>query len=861
MSKYSYLETLPKNITMKIIYLFTIAMCFNALCFSQGVPEGMKYQALARDTRGVILSNEPIVLEISLLSNMKEKSKVHYSETHAVTTSALGLFDLVIGAGSTGKGIFNNVPWSTDDIWMQVRIKEKGSADFTTVSNSKLLAVPYAFHAATASQLSGNINTTTGAVASANTPGSPASPWMTFGNVGTNPGIDKLGTTDVKDLVIITSNIERLRILANGDINFKNNLSIDKDLLVKGNVNLNTVYGGTVNNGPLTVRQATSLEKTLTVTGATVLNSTLLADKAAVFNQSVLLSNATLGSTSPSTGALVVNGGVGIGQNLNVAGAANFGGATSFGGKLLVTDASSSNNTTTGAAVVNGGVGIGKELNVGGATNLGSSLAVVGASSLGNTLQVTGATKLLNTLVVDEATTLQKELTVNGLAVFNDSVVMNNDLSTKGLTVSNSNSSYLAVLENTNGSTGDGLKIKLGKTHPMWNNGSYVSVPNIAADAFQGPINTIRGWVIDHNPVQASDLINLFPASLVAGTVANIVNTVTSKINNELGLPISIGPYGIPAIEIVPEIDGVGGPWGFPATNVIPQLTVFPRIPAIPSGNLPTLSVPNLSFSNVSNSLTKENEFISFVDKDNRQLGSIRAQSINDFGADYLDGVYFVNLMASLVGIDIVGGIAGGIAQFTNLAAAYNGIGVEYSSGHGDYAEWLERSNLTEVISSGDIVAVKGGKITKDLTNAEQVMVVSYHPIILGNTPPEGKENEGNKVAFMGQVPVKIMGSVKAGDYIVADTKIPGYGMAITPSKMTVSNYKLAVGRSWETNLNEGPKLVNTLISSNNKPILEILSKEEKNIDRIDSKLSSLEDRLNLYLLRINSKIKISTLN
>ena len=68
----------------------------------------------------------------------------------------------------------------------------------------------------------------------------------------------------------------------------------------------------------------------------------------------------------------------------------------------------------------------------------------------------------------------------------------------------------------------------------MWNNGSYVSVPNIAADAFQGPINTIRGWVIDHNAVQASDLLNLFPATLVAGTVVNIVNTVTSKINENI---------------------------------------------------------------------------------------------------------------------------------------------------------------------------------------------------------------------------------------------------------------------------------------------------------------------------------------
>ena len=303
-----------------------------------------------------------------------------------------------------------------------------------------------------------------------------------------------------------------------------------------------------------------------------------------------------------------------------------------------------------------------------------------------------------------------------------------------------------------------------------------------------------------------------------------------------------------PAIEIVPHISGVGGPWGFPATNVIPQLTVLPSIPAIPTGGLPSLSVPNLSFTDVSNSLTNENEFISFVDKDNRQLGSIRAQSINDFSANYLNGVYFVNLMASLVGIDIVSGIAGGIAEFTNLADAYNAIGVEYSSGHGDYAEWLERSNLAEVISSGDIVGVKAGKISKNLANAEQIMVVSYHPIILGNTPPEGKENEGNKVAFMGQVPVKITGPVKAGDYIVADTKIPGYGIAVNPSKMTVSDYKLSVGRSWELNPNDGPKMVNTLIGVDNGAYINILKKNQDKVNKIESRINTMVDKVKVLL-------------
>ena len=71
---------------------------------------------------------------------------------------------------------------------------------------------------------------------------------------------------------------------------------------------------------------------------------------------------------------------------------------------------------------------------------------------------------------------------------------------------------------------------------------------------------------------------------------------------------------------------------------------------------------------------------------------------------------------------------------------------VEYASGNGDYAEWLERFAPMENISAGDIVAVKAGKITKDLEGAEQIMAVSHKPIVLGNTPPKGKRVliEGN---------------------------------------------------------------------------------------------------------------------
>src|SRR5688572_11007440 len=129
---------------------FTILTGFFLLLFTgmyaQQVPQGMQYQAVARDLQGSVMPNQEIMLKVSLANGDKAPT-VFYSEVHKVTTNSLGLFTLVIGGGKAETGRFAHVPWSTQDIWMQVAIKDKGKTDFATISSSRLLAVPYAFHA------------------------------------------------------------------------------------------------------------------------------------------------------------------------------------------------------------------------------------------------------------------------------------------------------------------------------------------------------------------------------------------------------------------------------------------------------------------------------------------------------------------------------------------------------------------------------------------------------------------------------------------------------------------------------------------------------------------------------------------
>ncbi len=71
--------------------------------------------------------------------------------------------------------------------------------------------------------------------------------------------------------------------------------------------------------------------------------------------------NSTTTSTSPTTGAVIIDGGVGIAGRLNA------------GGQTKITDSTASTSTTTGAFVVTGGAAVGGSVHVGGNVNIATS--------------------------------------------------------------------------------------------------------------------------------------------------------------------------------------------------------------------------------------------------------------------------------------------------------------------------------------------------------------------------------------------------------------------------------------------------------------------------------------------------------
>lgn len=167
-------------------------------------------------------------------------------------------------------------------------------------------------------------------------------------------------------------------------------------------------------------------------------------------------------------------------------------------------------------------------------------------------------------------------------------------------------------------------------------------------------------------------------------------------------------------------------------------------------------------------------------------------------------------------------------------------VGVSYSSGFGDYAEWIEREPTERDLQFGEIVGIKRGKVSLNTQDADHVMMVSSRPIVLGNAPQSDQEHRFEKVAFIGQAPVRVSGKVEIGDYILASGRNDGMGIAVHPSKVSIANYKKVVGIAWESSQENGIHLINIGIGLNKN---DLAPKVENLSQKIDNIVAYLEGR------------------
>jgi microcystin-dependent protein len=120
----------------------TFTLFIGLILFAGGIfaQTGFSYQAVLRDSKGVIRDNEAINLVAELIQN----DVTVYSETHSVVTNDFGAFTIIVGQGASGQNYSPSIFLNTDStgvIETILKISEDGG---NVLSESAILGVPVA---------------------------------------------------------------------------------------------------------------------------------------------------------------------------------------------------------------------------------------------------------------------------------------------------------------------------------------------------------------------------------------------------------------------------------------------------------------------------------------------------------------------------------------------------------------------------------------------------------------------------------------------------------------------------------------------------------------------------------------------
>ncbi len=140
--------------------IFTLAAGLLAvLIIAAQVPKAINYQAVARNTSGQALANQPIKVRIGLSESSGTGSTSFYNETRTVTTNTLGLFNIQIGStGATNVyGSFTGTDWLNPNVShvMTVELDINNNNNFVNMGSQELVTVPFAFAADNAANTKG----------------------------------------------------------------------------------------------------------------------------------------------------------------------------------------------------------------------------------------------------------------------------------------------------------------------------------------------------------------------------------------------------------------------------------------------------------------------------------------------------------------------------------------------------------------------------------------------------------------------------------------------------------------------------------------------------------------------------------
>lgn len=186
---------LENKIMKKLFFLFNTFVFFliSILSFSQAPPEGINYQAVARDNTGKVISNNiNLKIKFTIWDSISGGNPL-FSETHnSVNTNIYGLFTLKIGNVNTTA--FPTIPWAIGNKFLEIEIDTLGGSLYSSMGRTQMMSVPYALFAKTAG---GGLTGTTGATGTTGSSGDTGYTGVTgsTGSIGFTGDNGSIGTT------------------------------------------------------------------------------------------------------------------------------------------------------------------------------------------------------------------------------------------------------------------------------------------------------------------------------------------------------------------------------------------------------------------------------------------------------------------------------------------------------------------------------------------------------------------------------------------------------------------------------------------------------------------------------------------
>jgi hypothetical protein len=276
------------------------------------VPQAIPYQAVARNSAGVLLANQNISVRLTV-RNSVAAGPVIYRETHTLNTNNLGLFTVNLGQGTPSIGTFGSINWSTDLKFLQVEMDPNGGVSYTDMGTQQFLSVPYALVAG---------STTT------------SNSWSLTGNSGLVDSLNFIGNAGSGFLNFRVNNQKSGRIDLVSENTFFGYLS--------GSVNTTGISNTAVGNKALSLN--TTGRQSTAIGSEALLNNVGAWGNTAVGYQSQVFANNTTSQVFPYNTSIGHNALRGSSTPSANTGTIN----TAIGGYTLYFNSSGSNNTAVG---------------------------------------------------------------------------------------------------------------------------------------------------------------------------------------------------------------------------------------------------------------------------------------------------------------------------------------------------------------------------------------------------------------------------------------------------------------------------------------------------------------------------------